>query len=571
MPLYQQFFNLTTTPFSIAPDPHFIYMSEQHEEGFAHLLYGIKHGGGFVALTGEVGTGKTTLCHCLLERLPVDVDIALVFNPKLSAFELLATICDELQIVYDEDKQSLKSLIDRLNEHLLNTHATGRRTVLLIDEAQNLSLDVLEQIRLLTNLETAKTKLLQIILVGQPELKLLLEKPELRQLNQRITARYHLTPLSYSETEKYIKHRLSICGGTKGLFNPAAIKKVYKLSKGIPRLINVICDKALLGAYASGLRPVTASIIDQAAKEVFNSSGFWGNKLLFKVISGLAILAVLAIIAYYLFSGSEKESDVVLSETLNIPIKAVNENSKIEKIKLPTPPEVVEVVKVPEVSKIAEVSEVESINRVQPPLAVDFKRSLKQQTNSLNTKISQLAKIWDKDLSNEAGCKGVKESGLRCLFGRTNWEDLIALNRPVILEFSISKTEKRYVLLVGLNGIQPVFKFNEETVFPIEQMVTHWDGYYLMLWKSPLKDGKTIHPGQSSRGVFWVRKQLALKPSHSLSTQYSILFNEELKGEVIKFQKQQNLLTDGIIGPRTFIHLQNIDPKDLSPKLRLIN
>lgn len=258
--MYQQFFNFNASPFSIAPDPHFIYMSGHHQEGLAHLLYGIKQGGGFVALTGEVGTGKTTLCHCLLEQLPDNVDIALVLNPKLNAIELLATVCDELQITYDQDKQTLKSLVDSLNHHLLEAHALGRKTVLMIDEAQNLSLDVLEQIRLLTNLETSKTKLLQIILIGQPELKQLLEKKELRQLNQRITARYHLSPLSYSDTKKYIEHRLIVCGGDEKIFTHNAIKKVYKLTGGIPRLINILADRGLLGAYATNNPNVTKKI-----------------------------------------------------------------------------------------------------------------------------------------------------------------------------------------------------------------------------------------------------------------------------------------------------------------------
>ncbi|HEY5141064.1 MAG TPA: AAA family ATPase, partial [Methylococcales bacterium] len=198
--MYNQYFHFSELPFSIAPDPHFIYMSPRHQEGLAHLLYGINVGGGFVALTGEVGTGKTTLCHCLLQQLPKNIDIALILNSKLNAIELLATICDELGIIYDKNQHSLKILIDLLNQHLLTAHANGRRTVLLIDEAQNLSMEVLEQIRLLTNLETSKTKLLQIILVGQPELKELLKRRDLRQLNQRITARYHLQPLSLDET-----------------------------------------------------------------------------------------------------------------------------------------------------------------------------------------------------------------------------------------------------------------------------------------------------------------------------------------------------------------------------------
>ncbi|MGR8941962.1 MAG: ExeA family protein, partial [Gammaproteobacteria bacterium] len=265
--MYKQYFHFSELPFSIAPDPHFMYMSRRHQEGLAHLLYGITVGGGFVALTGEVGTGKTTLCHCLLKELPDNIDIALILNPKLNAIELLANICDELGVAYDKTQSSLKLLVDALNHYLLAAHAAGRRTVLLIDEAQNLSMEVLEQVRLLTNLETSKTKLLQIILVGQPELKQMLRRQDLRQLNQRITARYHLLPLTFNETRAYIRHRLRVCGGDPELFKERAIRKVYRLSTGIPRLINILCDRALLGAYADNAQTITPGMIKHAAKE----------------------------------------------------------------------------------------------------------------------------------------------------------------------------------------------------------------------------------------------------------------------------------------------------------------
>ena len=237
-----------------------MYMSARHQEGLAHLLYGIDFGGGFVALTGEVGTGKTTLCHCLLQQLPKNIEVALILNSRLNVIELVATICDELGISYDKEHYSLKSLIDLLNQYLLTAHANGKRTVLLIDEAQNLSLDVLEQVRLLTNLETSKTKLLRIILVGQPELKALLARQDLRQLNQRITARYHLLPLSLDETRSYIRHRLMVSNGQPDIIKDSAIRKIYKLTSGIPRLINILCDRSLLGAYSTNSPNVTAAI-----------------------------------------------------------------------------------------------------------------------------------------------------------------------------------------------------------------------------------------------------------------------------------------------------------------------
>ncbi len=266
--MYLEHFNLSERPFSITPNPRFIYMSQYHREALAHLLYGLGEGGGFVQLTGEVGTGKTSLCRCLMEQVPDNVDLAVVLNPKVTAIELIATVCHELGIEYPEEDASIKKLTDVLNHYLLEAHAKGRRTVLIIDEAQNLSADVLEEVRLLTNLETSTQKLLQIILIGQPELRTLLQREDMRQLAQRVTARYRLEPLTREETRAYIKHRLHICGATRPIFNKSAVNRIYRLSGGIPRLINVLCDRALLGAYTEGKVQIDRKIVQQAANEV---------------------------------------------------------------------------------------------------------------------------------------------------------------------------------------------------------------------------------------------------------------------------------------------------------------
>jgi general secretion pathway protein A len=248
--MYTSFFGLNEKPFTITPDPRYLFMSERHGEGLAHLVYGVTEGGGFIQLTGEVGTGKTTLVRTLLGQIPAEVDIALILNPQLSALEFLLAICEELGIaIAVEDKKSAKSLVDALNQHLLNAHSRGRRVILLVDEAQNLSAEVLEQLRLLTNLETARQKLLQIILIAQPELREKLAQENLRQLAQRITGRYHLEPLSADEASRYIDHRLRVAGALTEIFNPAAKREVFRLSGGVPRIMNVICDRALLGAY----------------------------------------------------------------------------------------------------------------------------------------------------------------------------------------------------------------------------------------------------------------------------------------------------------------------------------
>ena len=268
--MYSSCFGLNENPFSIAPDPLYIYMSEHHREALAHLQYRINVAGGFVLLTGEVGAGKTTLCRSLLEKLPEGVDIAFVLNPKVSAIELLETICDELHIEHPEEC-SIKVLIDRLTAYLLEANARGCKTVLIIDEAQNLSIDVLEQLRLLTNLETNRYKLLQIVLLGQPELLHILNRQEMRQLSQRITARCHLGPLVAGEIIPYVQHRLQVAGCSRQLFPETLSKTLWQLTGGIPRLINLVCDRALLGAYALERTQVDNQILCQAAHEVLGS------------------------------------------------------------------------------------------------------------------------------------------------------------------------------------------------------------------------------------------------------------------------------------------------------------
>ncbi|MGO9377434.1 MAG: ExeA family protein [Dissulfurispiraceae bacterium] len=266
--MYKEYFRLRDLPFSIAPDPAFLYMSTKHREALAHLLYGVSSDSTFVLLTGDIGTGKTTVCRCMLDQLAENCDTAFILNPRLTEEELLASICEEIGIEYPAVGASVKNLVDRINNHLLKSHAGGRRTLLIIDEAQNLSPSVLEQLRLLTNLETNRCKLLQIILIGQPELRKMLEKPELRQLSQRITARFHLEPLSRSDIANYVGHRLAVAGARRQLFPPSVIKRLYSLTGGVPRLINLICDRALLGTYAQSKGRVNRATLNRAAYEV---------------------------------------------------------------------------------------------------------------------------------------------------------------------------------------------------------------------------------------------------------------------------------------------------------------
>ncbi|MDD5412824.1 MAG: AAA family ATPase [Methylobacter sp.] len=540
--MYNQYFHFSELPFSIATDPHFIYMSPRHQEGLAHLLYGINFGGGFVALTGEVGTGKTTLCHCLLQQIPKNIDIALILNSKLNAIELLATICDELGINYDKNQQSLKNLIDLLNQHLLTAHANGRRTVLLIDEAQNLSMEVLEQIRLLTNLETNKTKLLQIILVGQPELKELLKRQDLRQLNQRITARYHLLPLSLDETRAYIRHRLTVCNGHPEIFKQSAIRKIYKLSSGIPRVINILCDRALLGAYSTDTHVITPALVSNAARETFGAAD---KKSPYQIsLLGLLFLACIAAGSYFLgYWPKANHQDIVNSATHYSSIQTKPKN--ISQTKQPDKKESLSNGK---------------INAVSVAKTKTFHDWINNPEYSLNSAVISALKIWGKPIpeSNQAECHYVETTGLRCVFGKASWKDLLAINRPAILEFSLAGEEKRHALLAGLGQNQSLIRFKDNMIFPVADVLKYWNGYYLILEQPLIPDVKLIRPHQTSDDVLWLRHLLNSVDGKIEAAAQPRFYDDNLVARVMNFQHQHQLLEDGMVGDNTMTHLKNI-------------
>ncbi len=521
-------------------------MSNRHQEGLAHLLYGINHGGGFVALTGEVGTGKTTLCHCLLQQLPENIDIALILNPKLNAIELLATICDELRIAYDNISHTLKDMVDALNQHLLTAHANGRRTVLVIDEAQNLSLEVLEQVRLLTNLETTKTKLLQIILVGQPELKDLLNRRELRQLNQRITARYHLLPLSLDETRTYIRHRLMVCKGDPDLFKGSSIQKIYQYSKGIPRIINIICHCALLGAYSRDTHIITPSIIKRAAKETL---AFTNEKpSMLKPLLAALVLSGFAVGLYY---HNYQANDPILPKA-----KTILSGTFPERLAAEPPVPVNKVV--PIVVKQKPVAETKS-----------FSTWLENPALTLNASIGNALKLWGKAApNNQIDCEIANTVGVNCLFDKGNWKDLLAFNRPVVLEFTLSPETKRYALLTSLKDGQPTLTFDHDATFPLADVLSFWDGYYVLLWQSPKLGMNMIFPGQSSDNVAWLRQQMMKIDGISQEVKYPQYFDAALKARVIAFQKAHHLTQDGKVGMQTIFHLDNATGAQGSPHLK---
>lgn len=530
--MYTSFFGLNEKPFSITPDPRYLFMSERHGEALAHLVYGVTESGGFVQLTGEVGTGKTTLVRTLLlNRIPDNADVAVILNPQLTAHEFLATICEELGIKVPDDKNSMKALTDALNQHLLDAHANGRRTILVVDEAQNLAPAVLEQVRLLTNLETAKQKLLQIILIGQPELRELLARNDLRQLAQRITGRYHLEPLTREETAQYVEHRLRVAGALGEVIDSGAKKAVFRLSQGIPRLINVICDRALLGAYTQESRRVNRRLIRQAASEVsgeLNQAPAWQRFAIAAGILGAALAAT------FVLSVIEKEPDTVDAQAV------------IALIPLPEEPVVDE-----------------------PTLSEQL--SLASGLTNTDVAMATLFELWNLEYTSTGrdGCLQAAAAGFSCLHQRGSWNGLRQLNRPAILSVIDASGEAHEIVLITASDDSAELSIGGIGVtHPVSAVTRLWFGEYLLLWR-PV-GGTPISLGAGSRGVavVWLRESLAEIDDRYRSTMAdSEEYDSDLDNIVRLFQRDHRLEVDGLAGPQTQIIINSLLGADGTPRL----
>ena len=523
--MYNSHFGFEESPFSIAPDPRYLYMSRQHGEALAHLLYGIRTGGGFVLLTGEVGTGKTTLCRCLLEQIPEEVTVAFILNPKVTALELLATISDELHIEYPADNVSTKIFVDRINNYLLEAHAGGRKTILIIDEAQNLDADVLEQIRLLTNLETNQHKLLQIIMLGQPELRDLLLRKELRQLAQRITARYHLGPLDKKDIASYINHRLNVAGYQKKIFSNSALNRIYNLTNGIPRLINILCDRALLGAYSQGDHEVSNPTIKQAAREILPR----GEKVRHRRSPSFRSALISIILVATLF---------VLASLL-LPFSFIPGKNRYQPENIP--------------ADAAGPSHI-------PPLAWPLEIPL---STSENYAYSALFAMWSKDFEPRAPlypCQQAREQGLRCLSRTGSLGSLKKLNRPAVLKIIDTNGGQFDALLVTLADDRATLQFGGITrTVSTNLLESQWHGSYTLLWQAPDSYEEPILPGDSGPDVRWVAGKFA--HLHNLSRQEDTepVLAGKLLDTLKTFQVGQGLIADGIVGPETIISLNSVN------------
>jgi len=528
--MYLSYYGLHEPPFSITPDPRFVHLSERHRDALAHLLFGIDKGGGggFVQLTGEVGTGKTTLSRLLLERLPQDARVALVLNPRQNAVELLETICEELHINIDGKRGSTKALVDILNAHLLVAYSKGLRVVLLIDEAQNLPADALEQVRLLTNLETDTQKLLQILLLGQPELREMVARPELRQLAQRITARYHLTPLDAKETGEYLRHRWRVAGGQKFPFDAKAVQRMHQRSGGVPRLLNVIAERALLAGYARDATAIDARLVDAAANEVLPPAAkqrWWPW-----------LAAAASIVAIALLAMQWRDRPVPATAT-GAAVGATDSTDAPAAAAMPPG------------------------QRVEPLDAAGLTQLIGTTGDTPVPAWQHLLALWTLPAGSitvdPAGpCTPAATGDVHCVRGRAKLGSLLALDRPQLLHLQDGDASA-WAVLLGADTRNVRLRIGTRT-FDLDRVLlqSRWTGEYAGLWRGPAMLADSPRPGDAGPAVDWLRRRLSAGGKAAPGTPY----DDALRAQVTTLQDARGLPSDGIAGPLTLMALADDPP-----------
>ena len=565
--MYAKFFGLKQQPFSIAPDPRYLFMSERHREALAHLLYGLKGGGGFVLLTGEIGAGKTTVCRCFLEQVPQRCNVAYIFNPKLTVPELLQTVCDEFRIplppAAEGAPRTVKEYIDPLNEFLLRTHAVGQTNVLIIDEAQNLSADVLEQLRLLTNLETAERKLLQIILIGQPELREMLARPELEQLAQRVIARYHLGALDEAETAHYVQHRLGVAGGSGASpFDAAALKRIHQLSRGVPRRVNLLCDRALLGGYATGQARIGVDVVEQAAAEVFADAAPRGTPHWAAFarrgapwVGGLLAGASIAVAAAWVMRPSAPAGSALA--------KAPDAASAAAPASAPPGTRVATAALSATPSPAASAARPAALDATA--LRAVFNTQLRGEADAWR----ELASAWGLNLAGAADpCASATRESLPCFKGPGSLALVRQLDRPGLLVLRDADNKNYHVLLTALGPDSATLRRGSASVtVPLATLGTAWRGEYGTFWRAPAGyAGPGSLTSANAEATEWLNARLdqalprdAGAPPGGGAT---------LSNRVAAFQVAQGLPPDGVAGPLTVMLLNRatgLDEPRLTP------
>ena len=554
--MYTHHFGLRQDPFSIAPDPRYLFMSERHREALAHLLYGVAgapgtaggSGGGFVLLTGDIGTGKTTICRCFLEQIPPGCHVAYIFNPKLSVLELLQSSCEEFHISLEAisaNTPTSKDYTDALNAFLLRSHAGGQSSVLIIDEAQNLAPEVLEQLRLLTNLETSERKLLQIVLIGQPELRTMLARAELEQLAQRVIARFHLDALNASETAQYITHRLAVAGHTGAPpFERRALQRIYRLTHGVPRRINLLCGRSLLGAWATGQHQVTRAVVNKAATEVFGTAHYehknWYKEPVNMTLVTLLLIATLVASVYSLQTNQQTEQSFkhVPTEATAQPSMPASGTAMSASAATPTEPRAT----IPAKS-------LEDLDTLLPLLPTD-----------MNVAWRELALVWKLPANQGDPCQDTAAPSFRCYqTTKLNALQLRQLARPGILSLQSIDKVTTYAVVTG---------FSEQTatlqVAGLQRQVRLlaltrlWRGDFATYWQPPEGYSANLPDASSGPAIEWLTTQLGRLDGMASPTgnNGSPTLDAALRVRIRTFQSTRGITADGQPGPMTFMQLE---------------
>ncbi len=557
--MYLSYYGLEEAPFSITPDPGFIYLSGRHRDALAHLVYGVGQSGsgGFVQLTGEVGTGKTTLCRALLEQVPAETHIALILNPLMNPVEMLAAICEELRISTAGVEGSSKGLVDRLNRFLLDAHARGERVVLLIDEAQNLSIESLEQVRLLTNLETSKEKLLQIILLGQPELRELLQRRSLRQLAQRITARYHLTPLGQEDTARYVSHRLAVAGASRNPFSRSGLKALFQRSRGVPRLVNIIADRSLAAGFAGEKDRIDARLVHAAADEVqLGEPGMGAQR--WRRVAGLGAVALLILAVGW--AGGRWLTERGPADTENVEVSREPAAVAAAEPASAQPEMSGAAAPAPDSTAAPAVASPETA-AVPPPEA---------PAPAPETMAGQLAPDWfeaqdlrawqgladhwgrgDDAALLQASCLGREGLGFACIQDQGNWLRIRQLGLPVILMLQGPRIQ--HLLLNGMQGDQLLVGSGPaQMVVSRDEIEARWYGDYLVAWPQAPDWPREIGLGDTGEPVERI-VQLARRAPEAYDGPPA--FDAGFERWLVDFQVRNGLEADGIVGPKTLLYL----------------
>ena len=571
--MYLEHFGLREFPFSLAPDPRFLYLSAQHREALAHLLYGVRSEGGFVQLTGEVGTGKTTVCRCFLEQLPPGTRAAVILNPGLTAEELLATICDEFEIARPAGPSSIKDSLDRINRYLLERHAAGERAVLIIDEAQNLDAAVLEQVRLLTNLETSRHKLLQIILMGQPELRATLARTDLRQLAQRITARFHLRPLTRQETQSYVRHRLEVAGCSGEIFPAAVIGKLRRLSRGVPRLINILCDRSLLGAFVQGRRQVDRATLAQAAREVAGeeageeAGAEAGADIPVRTAVLIALAAGVVMVALLFFASVNRR------QPQGVQAPPARMSPAADRVQSPpvafAPAAPVLAAPAPAAQVAAAVGAGDRLSTGSPAESGGLRALLEQPEGQQQVEAwRRLYRLWGiRARDGENGCSQALVHGLDCLRGEGGLEQLRRLDRPALVRLDDPQGAPRWLVLERLQDRQATLAAaGATTVVDIDTLGGYGIREFVVLWRSPVQSRGALASGDRGPGVAWLMRRLGAAAGTTVEAGADPVFDESVAESVRKFQRSRGLEVDGIAGPETLILLDE-NPAPGTPTL----